>query len=69
MKKTSLWTIIYPSSNGRRKNVKVMHGKPTKRQESFGGWAEEGFKNLTNVKFRLNWMNIPNNKRPKKVRN
>lgn len=62
------WTILFPSASGRRKNVKVIKGKPTKRHESFGGWAEEGFKNLTSVKIRLNWMNIPASKRPKKVR-
>jgi len=62
------WTILYPSSSGKRKNVKLIRGKPNKRHESFGGWAEEGFKNLTDVKFRLNWMNVPFAKRPKKVR-
>lgn len=59
--------ILYPKN--KTKPVKIVSKRPDpKKEEKEYGFAEGSFKTIKEVKTRLNWMNIPNKKRPEKFR-
>jgi len=58
--------ILYPKS--KKGKVKIVTKRPGRAYHSNYGFAEGSFKNLTEVKKRLNWMNVPVERRPKNCR-
>ena len=60
------YCIHYPKS-GSKKKIKITKGNRCKQTKGYG-FAESGLKSYKEIKARLNWMNIPNKQRPKKLR-
>jgi len=59
------YCIHYPKSGSNNK-IKITKGKICRQAKGYG-FAESGLKSYKEIKSRLNWMNIPNKQRPKKL--
>jgi hypothetical protein len=57
------WFILYPKSGGKKKRCALRKTKPLKPVAGYG-FAEGPLATLKDVSHRLNWMNIPESKRP-----
>jgi hypothetical protein len=57
------WYILYPKSGGTKKRCALRKVKPTKPVAGYR-FAEGPLKTLKDVSHRLNWMNVPESKRP-----
>jgi len=64
----TLYYILYPNKKCSKKVMVTKHKPDPKTHRKCYGFAEGPLKNLKEVKHRLNWMNVPDNKRPKKLR-
>jgi len=62
-----VYYILYPKNN--KDKIKIVTKRPNpKIERKRYGFAEGSFKTIKDVKIRLNWMNISNERRPKKFR-
>lgn len=59
------WYILYPKN--KKEEVKLLKRKPTRRYWNKYGFSEGPYKNLTEVKKRLNQMDITQKRRPENV--
>ena len=59
-----MWYIFYPKK--KTEKVLVLKSRPTRKRCNEFGFAEGPFKNLKQVKRRLNQMNIPIERRTKR---
>ena len=59
------WFILYPKSGGTKKRCALRKIKPLKPVAGYG-FAEGPLKTLSDVSHRLNAMNIPLSKRPRR---
>jgi hypothetical protein len=57
------WYILYPHSRGNKKRCALRKTKPEKPVSGYG-FAEGPLRTLADVSVRLNWMNVPESKRP-----